>query len=169
MSFWKDLGAGVAGVAGGTAGFFTGGPVGAAVGYKAGRDLVNNPEELPIVGSMFGPTDAQQDADRQQQEALQQIEQEYTQYRPISDAAHQQSLQQQLSLFGPINQMLEQMYGPQFKLDFSAFNQSPVSYAKSLEAMSDPQLRSQESQQRFVAEEPSREAALLRNAGNPRY
>lgn len=51
--------------------------------------------------------------------AFMQAEQQNEQYRGVDEMHRNQMLQQQLSLFGPVNEMLKRMYGPEFGLDLS--------------------------------------------------
>lgn len=43
-----------------------------------------------------------------------QMEHDYAHQRVVNQHQHQLALDQQLTLFGPINEMLKQMYGPEF-------------------------------------------------------
>lgn len=51
--------------------------------------------------------------------AFMQAEQSNELYRHVDELHRNQMLQQQLSLFGPVNEMLKRMYGPEFGLDLS--------------------------------------------------
>lgn len=132
MSVGHSILSGLAKGVGATAGFFTGGPVGAAAGYKLGGSAVDNPRGIPIVGPIAESTGLIGKSPEEEglQHAFDEAQRQSALNRPMSEAAHQASIEQQLALFGPINEMLKQMYGPQFQLDLSAFSKSPLAMAR---------------------------------------
>lgn len=92
---------------------------------RSGGDLLRG---IPIIGAIaesagiIGPPEEQQAF----QDQIKAAQQNHAEYRPFQEAARMSSLNQQLALFGPINDMLEKMYGPGFRLDLSGLERSPL-------------------------------------------
>lgn len=88
---------------------------------------------IPLVGSAaegLGLIGGDDSAQQGLQDALHRAQEAQQQYRPFAQDARQASLEQQLSLFGPISDMLVRMYGPGFALNLSPFHTSPLETAQ---------------------------------------
>lgn len=68
-------------------------------------------ESLPVVGGPLKAALGDPDQERMQR-VMAQIAEQYRQYRPQMAQARMTGLGNQLSLFGPVNNLLSQMYGP---------------------------------------------------------
>ena len=80
-------------------------------------------DDLPVIGDLLygeSPED-------KLQKAFENAQKQQQAYRPMAAQANQQALGSVTSLFGPISQALESMYGPGWGLDTSGIQKSPIS------------------------------------------
>jgi len=81
--------------------------------------------DLPVVGSLFGPSSEQKKRERELQEAIAQSKAMYAQYRPQARGAHLSGLADRAALFGPVNDAIARLYGSDAMFDLSAFGRDP--------------------------------------------
>lgn len=86
---------------------------------------------FPEIQGWLDPGDAlgmqrEREAQEQLQQRFKEMEQKYAQYRPEAAQSRMNALNQQLGAFGPINDLLERMYGPGNKFDLAALGQNPM-------------------------------------------
>ena len=91
------------------------------LGRALGQGLESRAPSIPVLGPLlYG--NPEQEAHEQQFRDLSQV---YEQYRPEVFQARLQAMRQAMGAFQPYNQLLGQMYGPQFQTDMSQFWQNP--------------------------------------------
>lgn len=78
----------------------------------------------PIMGKMLG---FQSDEEKAVQEAIKKAAAQQQAYRPYAAQARMQSLDNIRSLYGPVSQALQSMYGSQYGLNTEGLMNSPVS------------------------------------------
>lgn len=78
--------------------------------------------QLPFIGNFFDNP-----AEGRMTGQMHLAGQNYQAYRPEVAQARLNALNQQASMFRPVNAMLGQMYGPQAQMDMSAAAQNPMS------------------------------------------
>lgn len=77
----------------------------------------------PIMGGLLGFKSNEEQA---VEEAFKKMQAEIQKYRPMAAGARMQGLSNQLGMFGPVNGILEKMYGPGATFDTSTLLQNPM-------------------------------------------
>jgi hypothetical protein len=112
--------------------FLATGPVGwAALGAK--ELIKHNPDtarSIPFVGpiaesaGLIGPSQEEQDLQQKLRDDAAQTQA----YAPQIKAAQLETLRRQLGLYGPVNDMITKMYGPEFRFNLDGLASDPFKY-----------------------------------------
>ncbi len=79
-------------------------------------------DQIPMIGQAFGSA-----GEEAKKRGMHGVAKSYQAYRPEVAQARMNALNNQMSMFGPVNNMLGQMYGPDAQFSNAQATQSPLS------------------------------------------
>lgn len=81
---------------------------------------------IPVVGDVLKTFGVESEEERKVREAFDEMQKTLQQYRPAAAEARMRGLSNQVGMFGPVNDLLERMYGPSASFDVEGLLQNPA-------------------------------------------